>query len=44
MCLDVACGTGVVTKRIRDKVSSSGFVIGADTSTTAINLSKKMER
>ena len=39
--LDVACGTGVVTKRIRDEVSSSGFVIGADTSTTAINLAKK---
>ena len=39
--LDVACGTGVVTKRIRDKISSSGFVIGADTSTTAINLAKQ---
>ena len=39
--LDVACGTGVVTKRIRDKISSSGFVIGADTSTTAINLAKE---
>ena len=39
--LDVACGTGVVTKRIRDKISSSGFVIGTDTSTTAINLAKQ---
>ena len=39
--LDLACGTGVVTKRIRDKVCSSGFVLGADTSTTAINLAKK---
>ena len=39
--LDVACGTGVVTKRIRDKINASGFVIGADTSTTAINLAKQ---
>ena len=39
--LDLACGTGVVTKKIRDKVGSSGFVVGADTSTTAITIAKK---
>ena len=39
--LDLACGTGVVTKGIRDKISSSGFVLGADTSTTAISIAKK---
>ena len=39
--LDLACGTGVVTKKIRDKVGNSGFVIGADTSTTAITIAKK---
>ena len=39
--LDLACGTGVVTKKIRDKVSTSGFVVGVDTSTTAITIAKK---
>ena len=39
--LDLACGTGVVTKKIRVKVGSSGFVVGADTSTTAIRIAKK---
>ena len=39
--LDVACGTGVVTKEIRKKVGSLGYVVGADTSTTAINIAKK---
>ena len=39
--LDLACGTGVVTKEIRTKVGNSGYVIGADTSTTAIKIAKK---
>ncbi|WP_371504244.1 methyltransferase domain-containing protein [Nitrosopumilus adriaticus] len=39
--LDVACGTGVVTKEIWKKVGSLGYVVGADTSTTAINIARK---
>jgi len=39
--LDVACGTGVVTKRLSDKVGKSGYVVGADTSVTAIKIAKK---
>ena len=39
--LDVACGTGVVTKQIQKKVGNSGHVIGVDTSTTAIKIAKK---
>lgn len=39
--LDIACGTGVVTKEIRKKVGNSGYVIGADTSRTAIKIAKK---
>lgn len=39
--LDIACGTGVVTKILNQKVGKSGFVIGADTSITAINVAKK---
>jgi ubiquinone/menaquinone biosynthesis C-methylase UbiE len=39
--LDLACGTGVVTKKIRNKVGSSGYVVGIDTSTTAIKIAKK---
>jgi len=39
--LDLACGTGVVTKKILSKVGNSGYVIGADTSTTAIKIAKK---
>ena len=39
--LDVACGTGVVTKEIREKVGNSGYVVGADTSTTAIKIAEK---
>ena len=36
LILDVACGTGVVTKQIQKKIGKSGYVIGIDTSTTAI--------
>ncbi len=39
--LDIACGTGVVTKEIKKKVGSLGHVIGADTSNTAIKIAKK---
>ena len=39
--LDLACGTGVVTKEIREKIGEKGFVLGADTSTTAIRIAKK---
>jgi ubiquinone/menaquinone biosynthesis C-methylase UbiE len=41
LVLDVACGTGVVTKQIQKKVGKSGHVIGIDTSTTAIKIAKK---
>ena len=38
--LDVASGTGVVTKLLNQKVGKSGFVVGADTATTAIKVAK----
>ena len=41
LILDVACGTGVVTKQIQKKIGKSGYVIGIDTSTTAIKIAKK---
>jgi len=39
--LDVASGTGVVTKLLKQKVGKTGYVIGADTSSTAIKVAKK---
>jgi ubiquinone/menaquinone biosynthesis C-methylase UbiE len=39
--LDLACGTGVVTKKIRRKVGSLGYVVGGDSSITAIKTAKK---
>ena len=42
--LDVASGTGVVTKLLKQKVGKSGFVIGADTATTAIKVAKKWNK
>ena len=39
--LDVACGTGVVTKQIQKKMGNAGHAIGVDTSTTAIKIAKK---
>ena len=42
--LDLACGTGVVTKEIGSKVGKTGVVIGVDTSTTAIKIAKKWNR
>lgn len=41
LVLDIACGTGVVTKQIQKKVGKSGHVIGIDTSITAIKIAKK---
>ena len=38
---DLACGTGVVTKKISQKIGKSGFVLGGDTSVTAIKIAKK---
>ena len=42
--LDIASGTGVVTKLLNQKVGKSGFVVGADTSTTAIKVAKKWNK
>ncbi|AJM91392.1 MULTISPECIES: methyltransferase domain-containing protein [Nitrosopumilus] len=42
--LDVASGTGVVTKLLNQKVGKLGFVVGADTSTTAIKVAKKWNK
>ena len=39
--LDVACGTGMVTKMIGQAVGDAGLVIGADTSVSAIRIAKK---
>ena len=39
--LDLACGTGVVTKKLRDKVGDLGYVVGADASVSAIKIAKK---
>lgn len=38
--LDLACGTGVVTKQILKKIGSDGKVIGIDSSQTAIKIAK----
>ena len=39
--LDVACGTGVVTNEIQKRIGKSGYVVGVDTSSTAIKIAKK---
>ena len=39
--LDVACGTGALTKKISKKVGPTGLVIGTDTSQNAIKIAKK---
>ena len=38
---DLACGTGVVTKKIKQKIGRMGYVVGGDTSITAIKTAKK---
>ena len=40
--LDVACGTGVVTKKLGEKIGRLGYVVGIDTSITAIKIAKKI--
>lgn len=39
--MDVASGTGVVTKLLKQKIGRTGCVIGADTSINAIKIAKK---
>lgn len=39
--LDLACGTGAITKRITAKVGPSGKVVGVDSSISAIKIAKK---
>jgi len=39
--LDLACGTGLVTKKITAKVGISGKVFAVDTSKTALSIAKK---
>jgi ubiquinone/menaquinone biosynthesis C-methylase UbiE len=41
MILDLACGTGVVTQKIREKIGNSGHIVGADASITAIKIAKR---
>lgn len=38
--LDLACGTGAVTRRILEKIGPTGRVIGVDSSQTAIRIAK----
>ena len=38
---DLACGTGVVTKKLLQKVGKSGNIIGGDTSVMAIKIAKR---
>jgi ubiquinone/menaquinone biosynthesis C-methylase UbiE len=39
--LDLACGTGAVTKQISKKIGNNGYVVGIDSSQTAINIARK---
>ena len=39
--LDVACGTGVVTRRLSQSVGRTGCVVGADTSISALHIAKR---
>ena len=42
MVLDLACGTGAVTKKISSKIGMSGKVIGVDISPGPIEIAKKL--
>tara|TARA_B100000029_G_scaffold450182_1_gene473952 strand:+ start:297 stop:1142 length:846 start_codon:yes stop_codon:yes gene_type:complete len=42
--LDLACGTGLVTKKIARKVGKNGMIYAIDTSKIAINIAKKWVR
>ncbi len=39
--LDLACGTGAVTREILGKIGKTGHVIGVDTSKTALQIARK---
>jgi ubiquinone/menaquinone biosynthesis C-methylase UbiE len=39
--LDLACGTGAVTKQILTKIGKNGQIVGIDSSKTAIKIAKK---
>lgn len=39
--LDIACGTGAVTKKISERIGREGQIVGIDTSVTAIRIAKK---
>jgi ubiquinone/menaquinone biosynthesis C-methylase UbiE len=41
MVLDLACGTGAVTKKILTKVGQKGHVVGVDSSSSAVKIAKK---
>jgi ubiquinone/menaquinone biosynthesis C-methylase UbiE len=41
LVLDLACGTGAVTKEITSKIGRFGHVIGADSSQTALSIAKR---
>jgi ubiquinone/menaquinone biosynthesis C-methylase UbiE len=41
LVLDLACGTGVVSKEISHILGSSGKLVGIDISSTALNIAKK---
>jgi ubiquinone/menaquinone biosynthesis C-methylase UbiE len=41
LVLDLACGTGAVTRQIVGKIGKSGHVIGVDSSQTALSIAKK---
>jgi ubiquinone/menaquinone biosynthesis C-methylase UbiE len=41
LVLDLACGTGAVTRQIVGKIGKSGHVIGADSSRAALAIAKK---
>lgn len=39
--IDVACGTGMVTRSLAERVGDSGLVVGADMSATALRIAQK---
>lgn len=41
LVLDLACGTGAVTREIISKIGGSGYVIGTDSSQAALSIAKR---
>jgi len=41
LVLDLACGTGAVTRQVVDKIGKTGHVVGVDSSQTALAIAKK---